>query len=167
MKNENNCTQKRSVISGKVEVGVRDMGGASWVPMVLPLHTHTHTRTRTHTQNLTDAELEQELGIANTLHRLKLKLAVQEIVSLTSSSNPQLARTVSTSHDNMHVCVLVPMATCMFVCFRVTFGVQEGRNSLPMAEYTVLSFRHRCMERWPMSGLETIGCPVWDCHNTA
>ena len=46
-------------------------------------------------QNITEAELGQELGITNTLHRLKLRLAVQEIVTLTSSANPQLARTVS------------------------------------------------------------------------
>ena len=34
-------------------------------------------------QNITESELETELGITNTLHRLKLRLAVQEIVSLT------------------------------------------------------------------------------------
>jgi hypothetical protein len=34
-------------------------------------------------QSITESELETELGITNTLHRLKLRLAVQEIVSLT------------------------------------------------------------------------------------
>ena len=34
-------------------------------------------------QNVTESELETELGITNTLHRLKLRLAIHEIVSLT------------------------------------------------------------------------------------
>lgn len=45
-------------------------------------------------QQIGDAELEQELGIANTLHRLKLRLAVQEILTVTTSSKSQ-HRTVS------------------------------------------------------------------------
>ena len=44
-------------------------------------------------QQIGDAELEQELGITNTLHRMKLKLAVQEILSVTN--NTKSHRTVS------------------------------------------------------------------------
>lgn len=44
-------------------------------------------------QSISDSELEQELGITNSLHRLKLRLAVHEIVSTTSSN--KLRRTVS------------------------------------------------------------------------
>ena len=47
-------------------------------------------------QSLTEAELEKEFGITNSLHRLKIRLAVQEMVSLTSTTTPHLARTVST-----------------------------------------------------------------------
>ena len=44
-------------------------------------------------QQIGDAELEQELGITNTLHRLKLRLAVQEILTVTT--NTKAHRTVS------------------------------------------------------------------------
>ncbi|KAL5503411.1 hypothetical protein EMCRGX_G010358 [Ephydatia muelleri] len=46
-------------------------------------------------ESITDVELEKELGITNCLHRLKLRLAVQEIVNLTSSPHPQQARKTS------------------------------------------------------------------------
>ena len=70
-----------------------------------PLHLpYTHTITHTLSQGLADAELEQELGITNTLHRLKLRLAVQEIVSITS--NPKLHRTVRpTSCPNIWILI--------------------------------------------------------------
>lgn len=80
------------------------------IPLHLPTCTRTHTHTPSHlpthtpSQGLADAELEQELGITNTLHRLKLRLAVQEIVSITS--NPKLHRTVRpTSCPNIWILI--------------------------------------------------------------